>query len=149
MGDVNVKTVVRIGVAFMFAAAIGGGGGCTALEAILQGVFAPSPDDGSDGGDTNGPGVPAVTLTVSNPTPQLNETVVLQCSVIGSAGETVTFAFQPDDPRLIVNPTTGTASFVVQESDVVGAGLTFTCTATSAGGTSPPSNEVVIIPTGS
>jgi hypothetical protein len=121
------------------------------LGDILQAILAPSNGDDSgdnDGNDTDGSVIPTVTLSVTNPTPQLNEEVILRCSLVGNVDGLVTFDFQPDDPRLVVNQTAGTGSFVIQEIDIGGAGFAFTCTATTNAGTSLPSNQVVIIPTG-
>ena len=118
--------------------------GCSVVLRALQDAIQDSDRDGSD---TDGNGVPRVVLIVTNPTPQLNEQVVLQCSVLGADTRETTFGFQPDDGRLWVNHTAGTASFVIEETDVGGPGLTFTCTATNAAGTSEPSNQVVIMPT--
>ena len=143
-----VRTALIV-LAFLAFAALGTG--CAELQVILQAILDPSTANGSgeDGGDgADGSAIPVVTLTVSNPTPQLNEEVILRCSVVGDGDGPVTFDFQPDDPRLVVNQSAGTASFVVQETDISGAGFAFTCTATTTAGTTLPSNEVVIIPTG-
>jgi hypothetical protein len=118
--------------------------GCSVILRALQDAIQDSDGDGSG---ANGNGVPAVVLSVTNPTPQLNEQVVLQCSVVGADTRETTFGFQPADGRLWVNQTAGTASLVIEETDVGGPGLAFTCTATNAFGTSEPSNQVVIMPT--
>jgi hypothetical protein len=86
-----------------------------------------------------------VTLSVSNPTPQPNEQVTLTCALTDVGSGNVTFDFQPADGRLIVDHAAGTADFIVQESDV-GLAMTFTCTASDGGGTSPPSSPRTIIP---
>lgn len=103
--------------------------------------FALPPSDG-DSGD---PPVPVATLSVSNPTPQVNEEVVLTCSATGG-GDGVTFAFQPLTSRLQVDERRGTASFIVDETDV-GIALSVTCTATNEHGTSARSNAQLITPT--
>ncbi len=128
-------------------------GGCIELQHTLQGttqdstggdLSANGEDDTTDG--QTGGNVPVVTLSVSNPVPQVNEQVVLTCSVISGDTGGVTFDFQPATGRLIVNRTTGTASFIVQEVDI-GATFAFTCTAANDHGTSEPSNNQMIIPT--
>ena len=124
------------------------GTGCAEVQAILQSILDPSGDNGTGSNGTDGPPIPVATLTVTNPTPQLNEEVVFFCSLVGDTVAPVAFDFQPDHPRLVVNRTAGTGSIVIQETDVGGAGFAFTCTVTTAGGTSLPSNEVVVIPTG-
>jgi len=134
--------MLRMTCILLILGATGLGTGCAGIQAILQDILAPS------NGNGDGSGTLTARLTVSNPTPQLNEEVVLRCSVVGDVAEVVTFEFQPDDPRLAVNSTAGTASFVIQESDVTGAGFSFTCTAESDAGMSLPSNAVIIIPTG-
>ena len=96
-------------------------------------------------GDPADPPVPVATLSVSNPTPQVNEEVVLTCSAAGG-GDGVTFAFQPTTSRLQVDERRGTASFIVQETDV-GIALSVTCTATNEHGTSGLSNVQFITPT--
>ncbi len=144
--------MVRIALIMLpFLAFAALGTGCAELQVILQAILDASTANGSSengGDDADGSAIPAVTLTVSNPTPQLNEEVILLCSVVGDADGPLAFDFQPDDPRLVVNQSAGTGSFVVQETDIGGAGFAFTCTATTNAGTSTPSNEVVIIPTG-
>jgi len=103
--------------------------------------------DGSSGnGSDTGNGVPVVVLSVSNPTPQVNEEVTLTCSIVTGTPNGVTFDFQPEGGSLIVNHSTGLALFIVSESDA-GTALTYTCTATNTNGTSRPSGQVIIIPT--
>ncbi len=127
--------------------------GCIELQAALQGAL-PGPagtgppvtngDDQPD--DQPGESVPTVRLQVSNPSPQVDEEVTLTCSVVSGDSAGVTYAFQPANGRLFINHATGTATFIVEESDVEVA-FTFTCTATSEAGTSQPSNQQVIIAT--
>jgi hypothetical protein len=107
-----------------------------------------SGDGSPPGGGGNGGGsdqVPLVSLQASNTTPQLNEQVVLQCSIVSGGNGSVRFAFQPTFGRLVVNANTGRATFIVSETDV-GVSIHFTCTAEIDAGTSDPSNEVVITP---
>lgn len=111
-----------------------------------------------------GGSVPAVRLQVSNPSPQVNDEVTLTCTVVRGDTAGVTYGFQSvdiphrvarharfkshpaylPDGRLFVNHATGTATFIVEESDV-GVAFNFTCTATNEAGTSRPSNQQVII----
>lgn len=128
-------------------------GGCIELQHTLQGTAQDSTGGGlSANGDDDTPdgqidgNVPVVALSVSNPVPQVNEQVVLTCSVVSGDAGGVTFDFQPATGRLIVNRTTGTATFIVQETDI-GATFAFTCTAANEQGTSEPSREQMIIPT--
>jgi len=134
--------MLRVTCILLIVGIAGLGTGCAGIQSILQEILAPSNGDGND------PATLTARLTVSNPTPQLNETVTLQCSAVGDASGAVSFEFQPDDSRLAVNSTTGRASFVIQESDISGAGFSFTCTAESDAATSLPSNAIIIIPTG-
>lgn len=98
----------------------------------------------NDGEDSN---PPAVRLTVSNPSPLVNEEVLLSCVVTSGNSASVSFSFQSNAGRLSVNSTTGRAGFIVSESDF-GTEFIFTCIATSAAGTSRPSNRLVVIPVG-
>lgn len=139
-------------VPFLFSAP-----GCLEIRDALEGSLTeafglpagpgglePTGDSAADSDDSIG-SVPQVRLSVSNPTPQLNEAVGLTCSVVGGSSEAVTFDFQPAG-RLIVNRAAGTATFIVLETDL-GVAATFTCTGTNAEGTSPPSDSLVFIPT--
>lgn len=126
---------------------------------IQQFIAAPPLTD--DGGSQSGPGsgepggseeptdpktgeVPVVRLAVSNPSPQLNEEVLLSCVVENETTGSIQFEFQPDD-RLFVDQARGTASLIIEASDL-GSALTFTCRAISSAGSSQPSNEVLLIP---
>lgn len=127
--------------------------GCIELQAALQGVLpgpagpgTPSTNGDDEPDDQPGGSVPTVRLQVSNPSPQVNEEVILTCSVVSADAAGVTYAFQPADGRLFVNRARGTATFIVEESDVEVA-FTFTCTATNEAGTSQPSNQLLIIAT--
>jgi hypothetical protein len=126
-------------------------GGCVELGFIVQDGTTGGSTDSSGGGGTDGEDssgtsgdVPVVRLSVSNPNPVVNEEVVFTCRVIDGDGAGATFAFQPEDARLIVNSRLGTASYIVDQSDI-GTELRVTCTATSAAGTSEPSNRQSII----
>jgi len=88
--------------------------------------------------------LPRVSLTVSNPVPQLNETVLFRCTLLSGNDTDLSFTFQPSFGRLIVNETDGTATFVVDESDI-GSSQSFTCTATNRVGEGPPSNSIVVV----
>ena len=140
----------RLGVHFLALAMLLGG--CTVMQYPLNGNAPDATDGGSNGDDDgvpdgpNGGDVPVVTLRVSNPVPQVNEQVVWTCSVVGGDAGGVAFDFQPASRRLMVNTTTGRATFIVQETDV-GVAFAVTCTATNEHGTSEPSNEQMIIPT--
>ncbi|MEK7710867.1 MAG: hypothetical protein AAB341_03130 [Planctomycetota bacterium] len=111
----------------------------------------PLPNGGGDGsppgggGDDGGDRVPVVSLQASNTTPQLNEQVVLQCSIVSGGNGSARFAFQPTSGRLIVNANTGRATFIVTETDL-SISFQFTCTAENDAGLSDPSSEVVITP---
>lgn len=132
-------------------------GGCVAIQDILvqatSGAQDDTPtanggDDGSNGEPAGGDpdeGVPVVSLSVSNPTPQVNEDVILTCTADGG-NSGLRFDFQPAIGRLVVNDRTGVATLTVDESDV-GQTFSFTCTGTNDQGTSEPSNEQMILAT--
>jgi hypothetical protein len=113
------------------------------LPPLLDGSGDGSPSGG--GGDDGGDQVPVVSLQASNATPQLNEQIVLQCSIVSGGNGSARFAFQSTSGRLIVNANTGRATFIVSETDL-SVSFRFTCTAQDDVGTSEPSNEVVITP---
>ncbi len=126
--------------------------GCIELQVALEGAIRDMNRDGHldrDNGDgsADGPGtdVPVATLTVSNPTPQVNEEVLLTCLVTNDVSGPLTYEFQPGDGRLFSDPRLGTASFFVEQADV-GTAFVFTCTAANENGTSEPSNEQLITP---
>ncbi len=102
---------------------------------------------GDEEPDDQPPGdIPVVRLDLSNPSPQVNEEVRLTCSVVGGDAGGVLFDFQPANDRLFINRASGTASFIVEETDI-GVEFAVTCTATNETGTSRPSNQQVIIAT--
>ena len=121
-------------------------GGCVPVELLPNGSNGGGdsiPDDG--GGSVPDQVVPRVVLTVSNPTPHVNEEVLLSCTVLAGASPATTFAFQPTDGRLLAGSSSGTATFLVGESDI-GVAHAYTCTATNEAGTSEPSNVQTIFP---
>jgi hypothetical protein len=133
----------RCKVAVFLTALLGLTGGCVGFG--VPGPIDGTPPPGGNGPDAGDDGAAlAVTLLVSNPAPRPNEQVNLTCSLVDGGGANVTFNFQPEDGRLVVDPDAGTASFIVQESDV-GSALTYTCTASDENGTSEPSNSQIII----
>ena len=139
---------VRFAVAAVSLAFAGVAPGCVELGPVNGGR--PGSGNGLSPPDDNGAEPPddevnlSVTLRVSNPTPRANEQVTLTCMLTDGRAENVTFNFQPADGRLVVDPAAGTASFIVQESDV-GVALIYTCTASDQNGTSEPSNSQTII----
>lgn len=107
---------------------------------------ADTPVDSSPNDNTNSGGIiPTVSLTISNPTPQINEEVFLTCVVQTGLEANLSFAFQPAG-RLFVNTSTGRASLIIEASDI-GSSFSFTCTATNSQGTSEPSPSRLITPT--
>jgi len=139
---------VRFAVAAMSLAFAGVAPGCVELGLVADGRPGSgngvSPPDDSGVEPPNGEVDLSVTLRVSNPTPRANEQVTLTCTLMNGRAENVTFNFQPADGRLVVDHDAGTASFIVQESDV-GLALTFTCTASDENGAGEPSNPQIII----
>ncbi len=126
-------------------------GGCVELGLFPGagsggGGFTP-PTNGGNGGSGSVGDVLRVQLSASNTNPTLDEEVLLRCIVVEGSSTGVIFAFQPNSGRLAANPTAGTASFIVDASDISTA-FRFTCTAQSASVSSDPSNQVLIIPTG-
>jgi len=128
---------------------------------IQQFIAVPPPTDGAGSQSGSGPGggepgdgeeptdpqageVPVVRLMVSNPSPQFNEEVLLSCIVENETTGSIQFEFQPDD-QLSIDRDRGTASLIIEASDL-GSALTFTCRATNSAGPSQPSNEVLLIP---
>ena len=107
----------------------------------------PPTTNGDDEPDDQPPGdIPVVRLDLSNPSPQVNEEVQLTCSVVGGDAGGVLFDFQPANGRLFINRTSGTASFIVEETDI-SVEFVVTCIGTNETGTSRPSNQQVIIAT--
>ncbi len=108
-----------------------------------------SPANGGNGDDTQPPGtIPAftVTLGVSNSTPQINEEVIFRCTPSGDIGQGASFSFQTADVSLQVNTASGTATFIVTESEL-DLSVDITCTATDAEGNTATSTRVTIFPT--
>lgn len=128
---------------------LGKAGGCTGglgpagLDPGTEPPFNLDDDGTVDDAEGN---VPVVILSVSNPTPQLNEEVLLICSIVSGDTAGVTFEFQPTGSLSFVDRRAGTAILIVEQTDI-GVALTFTCTATGDAGTSAPSRAQVITPT--
>jgi len=129
--------------------------GCIELAYLLN--PGPSlPDDGSSGDGDGQDGLPdgngddppplRVALSVSNPTPQVNEQVFLKCAVTAGNAEGVIFSFQPSGGRLFVDQSAGVASFIVNETDVA-TSLTFTCAARNDLGETATSQAVIVTAT--
>ena len=128
-------------------------GGCVELGII------PPPDNGGglpDGGDGNGNGgpsdvAPTVRLSVSNLTPQVNEQVTLRCIPTNDAPGPILFDFQTSglaSARLVENTEQGTATFIVDESDI-GVATSVTCSATNDFGEGPRSTAQIVVATSS
>ena len=132
---------IRLKVTLLLTALLGLSGGCIGIGVPGPGDGTPPDGNGTDPGD-DGAGL-AVTLRVSNPTPQPNEEVILTCALVNGTGANVTFDFQPEVGRLSVDHDAGTARFIVDESDV-GVAITFTCTASDENGPGNPSNSETI-----
>ena len=121
----------------------------------LIGGCVPVVGSGSDGttippenGDTgDGAATFAVSIQVSNPTPQLFEEVTLRCTTVGSVMGPLTFDFQSRDVALLVDSTNGTASFLVNESDL-GLTIDVTCSASDGTGQTAASRRVTVAPSG-
>ncbi len=116
-------------------------GGCVP---VVGGGTTTPPGDGDNG---DGPVTFAVSIQVSNPTPQLSEEVTLRCTTVGTVMEPLTFDFQSRDVALQVDSTNGTARFLVNESDL---GLTIDVTCSASDGTGQPaaSRRVTVAPSG-
>lgn len=151
---------MRLAVLVMLLMAVTAAPACIELQLLLTGQTPGGDDEANDndnGSSNDNSGndndsldglIPRVALSVSNPAPQVNEEVILTCQIISGQSTGALFDFQPNSGRLIVNPTLGTASLIIAESDV-GASFTFTCTAANEFGTSNPSTPRLIIPTSS
>jgi len=117
--------------------------GCVPISGLPDGGTNPTPD----GGDGTTPDATfTVSIQASNRTPQLYEEVTLQCFLSGNATAPVTFGFQSRDVTMTVNATSGTASFVVSESELDIA-IDVTCSATDADNYTAMSNRISIFPT--
>lgn len=149
----SVDMLVRCLMVPLLPALLVSVGGCVELQQALHGGIGDSdgggphtpPNDTEPDGQPDA-GVPVVRLSVSNPAPQVNEEVLLTCSVVNGDSGGVTFDFQPADGRLFVDHTAGTATFIVEQADI-GVAFAFTCTGATQDGTSQPSNEELIVPT--
>ncbi len=119
-------------------------GGCVPVVGTGGDGTTGPPGDGDSG---DGAATFAVSLQVSNPTPQLLEEVTFRCTPQGAGSDALVFDFQSPDVALQVNSTNGTANFVVSESDL---GLTFdvTCRASDGAGRTAQSRRVTVAPTG-
>jgi len=117
--------------------------GCVPISGSPDGGTNPPPNDG-DG--TTVPASFTVSIQASNRTPQLYEEVTMQCFLSGDATAPVTFGFQSPDVPLTVNATSGTASFVVSESELAVA-IDVTCSATDADNHTATSNRISVFPT--
>lgn len=116
-------------------------GACGPPEFVfLDGIDPPDSGNGTDQ-------VRAV-LRASNVTPQVNEEVVLTCSVEGNDVDVVRFFFQPLASPLTVDQIAGTGRFIVRESDI-GQTFQFSCSAQLASGQTLASGAVVVTPTDS
>lgn len=137
-----MRTIIVFGMPLVAALSPG----CVELG-IITPISLDGASDGSpsvDAPDTDSPTLATVSLSVSNPTPQINEEVTLTCRVTNGAGEGVTFDFDGAPGRLVIDRNRGTASFITQESDASVA-FNFTCTATNEIGAGPPSAAVLVI----
>ncbi len=118
-------------------------GGCVPIVGSRNDGATPPPGNGDNG---DGPATFAVSIQVSNPTPQLFEEVTFRCTTDGAASEPLTFDFHSPDVALHVDSINGTASFVVSESDL-GLTLDVTCSASDRMGRAAVSNRVTVAPT--
>ena len=127
-------------VVVLISCCVGGLSGCVELTELVDAILGP-PGDGppSDGG-----GLPRVRLTVSNPSPQLSEEVLLVCSDVPGSPSSDMFAFSPAG-LLSPTGTPGQAVFIVSQSDI-GVEFAFTCTGRNDSGTSLPSSPQSFIP---
>ena len=130
--------------------------GCADFSPLLPGSSGPpgAGDSGNvndnDGGEVD-PSSLAVRLQASNPTPTLNEEVILTCSLVegdpfpGDPARRVTYEFAPDTGRLSVDANSGVARFVISDGDL-NAAVTFTCRAVVDGSErGQVSNAVVVV----
>ncbi len=105
--------------------------GCTALQTI--------------GGDAAVSDL-QLRLLVSNPSPGVGEQVFATCEVIAGDSTGLVFSFTPADARLVVDGQSGTATWIVDQTDI-GIALSLTCRATSPDGSSAVSPAALIIAT--
>jgi len=133
----------RLTLAALLINLLGLVGGCIGFG-VPGPIDGDTPPDGNGSDPGDGGADLAVTLRVSNPTPQPFEQVTLTCSLVNQVSANVTFDFQPNLGRLVVDHDAGTARFIVDESDV-GVAIAFTCTASDENGAGDPSNSQTII----
>lgn len=119
--------------------------GWIALAAGCVPVHIPGADTGT-GGDTTTPPAFTVQLEVSNPTPQVDEQVSIQCVASGTFTQPLSYAFDSSTDRLQTDPSAGTASLIIAQSDR-GSAISISCTATDADGQQATSSVVRITPT--
>jgi len=119
--------------------------GWIALAAGCVPVHIPG-DNTANGGDTSTPPAFTVQLEVSNPTPQVDEQVSFQCVASGTFTRPLSYAFDSNTDRLQTNPSAGTASLIIAQSDQ-GSTILISCTATDADGQEATSSAVRITPT--
>ena len=126
--------------------------GCVELAALITGVIADNVPAVSSGDTTPFPGDvpdsdvrPRAQLSVSNLSPFAGEEVVFRCSFDGGDSAGVTYDFQSNSDRLAVDADRGTATLVVDQSDV-GVEIAVSCTVTASDGVSEPSNVIILIP---
>lgn len=147
-------------ISFLFLLALMGGG-CVELQYWVSGGTIDRPGwNGSDGGGSNndngnGNGGNdnsnddfAVSLSVSNETPEVNEEVIFSCMVSSGSAEGVRFSYDESSTRLTVDTETGRAAFVVSETDL-GIEFSVRCAAENAAGETAISDEITVIATDS
>lgn len=161
MGHWNTSAghgIVAVRAFTVAAALLLASAGCIEIQRLLQGNDTDTggngiPGTGGPGDDANindgGGGAsapPTVRITASSPAPFLNEQVTLRCTVVDDGGDPdVTFAFEPDIGRILVDSQAGTAVLIVDEVDL-GSEFRFTCSGTNDAGTGPSSSPVSVIP---
>lgn len=126
--------------------------GCVELASLFTGVIADNERAGSrgdgtpiSGGVPDSDAQPRVQLSVSNTSPFVGEELDFRCSLEGGDLDGITFDFQSNSDRLTVDAQRGTATLIVDQSDV-GVEIAVTCTAIAFDGVSEPSNVVIVIP---
>ncbi len=127
-------------------------GGCVEIP-ILLGLGTQQPGNGSTSSDGNGTAPdddghsvgPLAILSASTLAPAVGEEVMLTCRATRDPIGTLTFSFQTTAAAMNVNAQSGTARFVVSESDA-NTEIPVTCRATDDSGSGPISNRVVILP---
>jgi len=126
----------------IFAAVCG-----SALIAACVPVVVPN-GDGTNPPPGNGDGSATFTVAIqaSNVTPQVLEQVTFRCTTQGTTISPVTFAFQSPDVTLGVDGLSGTATYIISESDL-GLSISVTCTATDGSGISVESSPATVTPT--